>query len=163
MDIRPSSPPILMTQANVLSASIHDICIQQVQVDQLFPSSTWHISHYLTMSTTYILAINCGSSSIKSKLYSVSPTKGQPLTAVAEASVKGIAAKGQKIKIKVEWLDGKGNEVNEEGDDGDKVECKLDAAIAEALFVLMHCSPFRPNSPSIACRKDKELTRRHRR
>ncbi|KAI5450497.1 hypothetical protein NCC49_002954 [Naganishia albida] len=74
------------------------------------------------MPTTYILAINCGSSSIKSKLYSVSSTKGQPLTAVAEASVKGIAAKGQKIKIKVEWLDGKGNNVSEEGEEGDKVE-----------------------------------------
>lgn len=81
------------------------------------------------MPPTYILAINCGSSSIKSKLYSVSSTKGQPLTAVAEASVKGIAAKGQKIKIKVEWLDGKGNNVSEEGEEGDKVECKLSHVI----------------------------------
>lgn len=74
-------------------------------------------------NTSYILAINCGSSSIKSKLYSVSSTKGQPLTAVAEASIKGIAAKGQNTKIKVEWLDGSGHNLSEEGEEGDKVEC----------------------------------------
>jgi acetate kinase len=88
------------------------------------------------MATTYILAINCGSSSIKTKLYSVSATKGQPLTAVAEASVKGIAAKGQKIKIKVEWLDGKGNNVSEEGEEGDKVDCRTSAPISIARAAL---------------------------
>jgi acetate kinase len=75
-------------------------------------------------STSYILAINCGSSSIKSKLYSISSTKGQALTAVAEASVKGIAAKGQKIKIKVQWLDKSGHDLSEDGEEGDVVDCK---------------------------------------
>ncbi|KAJ9110922.1 hypothetical protein QFC19_001431 [Naganishia cerealis] len=70
--------------------------------------------------TTYILAINCGSSSIKAKLYKVGSAKRQPLTAVAEGSVKGIGAKGQKIKIKLEWLDGSGDNVSEEGELGDK-------------------------------------------
>lgn len=93
-------------------------------------------------SPTYILAINCGSSSIKSKLYSVSETKGQPLTPVAEASVKGIAAKGQKIKIKVEWLDNSGHDVSEEGEEGDVVECKKHDLAGQLLLIipLMHRS-----------------------
>ena len=86
-------------------------------------------------SSTYILAINCGSSSIKSKLYRISETKGQPLTPVAEASVKGIAAKGQKIKIKVEWLNKSGNDVSEEGEEGDVVDCKT------MIFRMIACLP----------------------
>lgn len=78
-------------------------------------------------SSTFILAINCGSSSIKAKLYKVDDSgKGQPLTAVAEGSIKGIAAKGQKIKIKLEWLDGSGHDVSEEGEAGDQVDCALE-------------------------------------
>ncbi|KAJ9101045.1 hypothetical protein QFC21_003263 [Naganishia friedmannii] len=74
-------------------------------------------------STTYILAINCGSSSIKTKLYKIDDSgKRQPLTAVAEGSIKGIAAKGQKIKIKLEWLDGSGHDVSEQGELGDQVD-----------------------------------------
>jgi acetate kinase len=81
-------------------------------------------------STTYILAINCGSSSIKAKLYALNDSaKRQPLTAVAEGSIKGIAAKGQKIKIKLEWLDGSGHDVSEEGELGDQVDCTSEVSI----------------------------------
>lgn len=48
------------------------------------------------------------------------------MTAVAEGSIKGIAAKGQKIKIKLEWLDGSGHDVSEEGEAGDQVDCALE-------------------------------------
>ena len=103
-----------------------------------FPTRVFlvYITTSSTMSSsTYILAINCGSSSIKSKLYRISETKGQPLTPVAEASVKGIAAKGQKIKIKVEWLNKSGNDVSEEGEEGDVVDCKT------MIFRMIACLP----------------------
>ena len=66
---------------------------------------------------SYLLAINCGSSSIKGKLYSL-----PALDKKAELGVSNISSKGEKIKIKITWTDSKDN-VDEEGEDGGSVEC----------------------------------------
>ena len=71
----------------------------------------------------YLLAVNCGSSSIKGKLYAIPPVKSDALKAEAQLGVSNISSKGEKVKIKVEWTGSQGKDVNEEGDDGDKVEC----------------------------------------
>jgi len=72
----------------------------------------------------HILAINCGSSSIKGKLYSI-PTKQSESKVAASLSVSGISSKGEKVKISVEWVGEKGTNVDEEGEDGGSVECEL--------------------------------------
>lgn len=71
-----------------------------------------------------ILAINCGSSSIKAKLFQTTHAGGE-LQAIAEASIKNIASKGEKVVISVKWLKyGTGEDVEEDGEDGDQVECE---------------------------------------
>lgn len=72
----------------------------------------------------YLLAINCGSSSIKGKLYAIPQNKSEPLEPTADLSVSNISSKGEKVKIEVKWENGKGNDVAEEGEDGGSVECK---------------------------------------
>ncbi len=73
----------------------------------------------------YVLAINCGSSSIKGKLYEIPSSKTEPLLTVADLGVSNISSKGEKVKIKVSWEGQKGKDVNEEGEDGGSVECKF--------------------------------------
>ena len=68
----------------------------------------------------YLLAINCGSSSIKGKLYSI-----PSLDAVASLGVSNIASKGEKVKIKVSWVEKQGKDISEDGDDGGSVKCAL--------------------------------------
>lgn len=73
----------------------------------------------------YLLAINCGSSSIKGKLYALSSSESDPLKDIADLSVSNISSKGEKVKIKITYSNyGKGKDVNEDGDDGASVECK---------------------------------------
>lgn len=72
------------------------------------------------VSNRYLLAVNCGSSSIKGKLYEVYQTS-EELRSVAILNVSNINAKGEKLKIKVKWSDGKGDDVNKE-EDGDDIE-----------------------------------------
>jgi acetate kinase len=72
----------------------------------------------------YLLAVNCGSSSIKGKLYAIPPAKSDPLETVADLGVSNISSKGEKVKIKVTWSNGKGKDVNEDGEDGGSVECE---------------------------------------
>jgi hypothetical protein len=75
----------------------------------------------MSASSTYILAINCGSSSIKAKLFDAST-----LGLVATLTVKNIAARGEKVRFAVRWEDEElGSHVDEQGEDGDKVECEL--------------------------------------
>jgi acetate kinase len=74
----------------------------------------------------YILSINCGSSSIKGKLYELPPSQEEPLIDLANLSVSNIASKGEKIKIKIKWENDKGKDVEEEGEDGAEVECELE-------------------------------------
>lgn len=76
---------------------------------------------------SYILAINCGSSSIKGKLYHLPASTSEPLTQAASLGVSNISSKGEKIKIKISWNEEQGRNVDEEGDDGGDVECKLHA------------------------------------
>jgi hypothetical protein len=56
----------------------------------------------------YLLAINCGSSSIKGKLYHLPGSKDEPLNDAASLSVSNISSKGEKIKIKIQWRGGQG-------------------------------------------------------
>lgn len=74
----------------------------------------------------HILAINCGSSSIKGKLYNV-PEKHAETKVAASLSVSGISSKGEKVKISVKWNGEQGTNVDEEGEDGGSVECELSA------------------------------------
>lgn len=71
----------------------------------------------------YILAVNCGSSSIKGKLFPIPDSKQAALKPAASLAVSNISSKGEKVKIKISWTDGKGKEVNEEGEDGASVDC----------------------------------------
>jgi hypothetical protein len=75
-------------------------------------------------SAMYLLAVNCGSSSIKGKLYAIPSAKSDPLETVADLSVSNISSKGEKVKIKVTWSNGKGKDINEDGEDGGSVECE---------------------------------------
>jgi acetate kinase len=82
------------------------------------------------MSTSYILAINCGSSSIKSKLFLIPESKGA-LVPVADATVKNIGSKGDKVKFKIEWNDAQGvgklgKDTEEEGEEGVSAECNYE-------------------------------------
>lgn len=74
---------------------------------------------------SYLLAINCGSSSIKGKLYHLPSSKQDPLNLAASLSISNISSKGEKIKIKIQWDEEEVRDVNEEGEDGGSVECKL--------------------------------------
>lgn len=71
----------------------------------------------------HALAINCGSSSIKGKLYHIA-SKEAALEVVASLSVSNISSKGEKVKIKVQWEGDKGKDVDEEGEDGGSVDCE---------------------------------------
>jgi hypothetical protein len=73
----------------------------------------------------FILAINCGSSSIKAKLFELGG-EGNALTPVADLTVKNIAAKGEKVKFKITWeKNGWGSELEDEGEEGSEVDCEL--------------------------------------
>lgn len=73
---------------------------------------------------SYLLAINCGSSSIKGKLYHLPASRQETFKLAASLSVSNISSKGEKIKIKVQWDEEEGSDVNEEGEDGGTVECE---------------------------------------
>lgn len=84
-----------------------------------------HSSPQVNTKMSYLLAINCGSSSIKGKLYHLPQSTNDPLSQAANLSVSNISSKGEKIKIKISWNEEEGRDVSEEGDDGDDVECEL--------------------------------------
>lgn len=72
----------------------------------------------------FLLAINCGSSSIKGKLYAIPSSSSEPLKTAASISISNITSKGEKVKVKVSWEeDQSGKDVEEEGEDGGEVEC----------------------------------------
>jgi hypothetical protein len=88
----------------------------------------------LSKMSSYILAINCGSSSIKSKLFLVPDIKDEALKAVADVTVKNIGSKGDKVKFKISWEDAEGTgklgkDLEEDGEAGDAVECERQGAI----------------------------------
>jgi acetate kinase len=78
----------------------------------------------------HILAINCGSSSIKGKLYQIA-SKDAETKVAASLSVSGISSKGEKVKISVKWIGEKGSDVDEEGEDGGSVECKFHVVMGD--------------------------------
>jgi acetate kinase len=73
---------------------------------------------------SYLLAINCGSSSIKGKLFHLPGSKEEVLKDAASLSVSNISSKGEKIKIKINWQEEEGRDLEEEGEDGGEVECE---------------------------------------
>lgn len=81
----------------------------------------------------YILAINCGSSSIKGKLYPIPISQSEPLLPTAHLGVSNISSKGEKVKMKVGWEGGKGKDVDEEGEDGGSVDCEATSHEASSL------------------------------
>lgn len=75
----------------------------------------------------YLLALNCGSSSIKGKLFDLPPAATPadldvPLNGAATIAVSNIGSKGDKVVIKVSWEAGRGQDVKEEGAEGSTVE-----------------------------------------
>ncbi|CAK9784412.1 acetate and butyrate kinase [Cutaneotrichosporon oleaginosum] len=70
----------------------------------------------------YVLTLNCGSSSIKGKLFHL-PSKEAPLKPAAKISVLNIGAKGDRVHVVVKWLDDEGrDDVDERMGDGGEVE-----------------------------------------
>jgi acetate kinase len=70
----------------------------------------------------YLLTLNCGSSSVKGKLYNL-PSKDAPLAPAAKISVSNIGAKGDRVHVALKWLDGAGRgDVDERLGDGGEVE-----------------------------------------
>ncbi|KAL0240549.1 acetate kinase [Cryptococcus tetragattii IND107] len=66
--------------------------------------------------TEYLLAINCGSSSIKGKLFAI-----PSFELLANLAVTNISSSDERIKIKITWEEGKGKDSEEESDYGDKI------------------------------------------
>jgi len=92
--------------------------------------------------SSYILAINCGSSSIKSKLYLIPEDKHAALQSVADVTVKNIGSKGDKVKFKISWEDtegvGKlGKDLEEDGDAGDTAECEYQAFVFFVMSIAL--------------------------
>jgi acetate kinase len=77
----------------------------------------------------YLLAINCGSSSIKGKLYPLPPSKDEQLKPTANLSVSNISSKGENVKIKIKFEGEHGKDLEEEGEDGGEVDCELQPSI----------------------------------
>ncbi|WWC62791.1 acetate kinase [Kwoniella dejecticola CBS 10117] len=71
---------------------------------------------------THLLAINCGSSSIKGKLFGIPKSKSDPLEPQSSLEVVNIGSKDEKVKIKITWEEGKGENLTEEGKNGDEVD-----------------------------------------
>lgn len=70
----------------------------------------------------HLLALNCGSSSIKGKLFTLPASSKEPLVHAAKIAVSNIGAKGDKVTTKIEWDGDKGHDVDEVGEQGDRVE-----------------------------------------
>lgn len=71
----------------------------------------------------YLLALNCGSSSLKSQLYRYTEGDSTSLKPVAKASASNVGAKGRKVELKVSWTDSKGEDKKVEKEQAD-VECE---------------------------------------
>ncbi|WVQ96531.1 acetate kinase [Kwoniella sp. CBS 9459] len=70
----------------------------------------------------YVLAINCGSSSIKGKLFGIPKAKSDPLDFRCSLEVVSIGSRDENVKIKINWEEGKGENLSEEGKRGDEVD-----------------------------------------
>ncbi|KAL1413135.1 hypothetical protein Q8F55_000884 [Vanrija albida] len=68
----------------------------------------------------YILALNCGSSSIKGKLFALPPASDSPLARVATLAVSNIGAAGDAVTLRLRWATGE--DVREAGGDGGSVQ-----------------------------------------
>ena len=73
---------------------------------------------------TYLIALNCGSSSIKGRLYVVPHSKKEKFEQQATLSVSNIGAPGEPIHFTLKWSDNKGEDMDIHTDDGGSVERK---------------------------------------
>lgn len=71
---------------------------------------------------TYLIALNCGSSSIKGRLYVVPHSKKEKFEQQATLSVSNIGAPGEPIHFTLKWSDNKGKDMDIHTDDGGSVE-----------------------------------------
>lgn len=103
-----------------------------------------HVSTYLSCiypsNMSYLLSLNCGSSSIKGKLFGL-PRGKEDLEAAATISVSNIGSKGDKVSIKINWNGDKGEDVDTKGDEGDSVEREFTVK-GRAEREIRTCSPF---------------------
>lgn len=74
----------------------------------------------------YLLALNCGSSSIKGKLYAVK----KDFDLAASISVSNIGAEGDNVKMKISWVGDERDDDEKEIGKGSEVEreCELGGA-----------------------------------
>lgn len=73
-------------------------------------------------SDTYLIALNCGSSSIKGRLYTVPTSKSGKFRQEATLSASNIGAPGEPIHFKLKWDTDRGKDMDIRTDDGGSVE-----------------------------------------
>lgn len=71
---------------------------------------------------TYLIALNCGSSSIKGRLYVVPHSKKEKFEQQATLAVSNIGAPGEPIHFTLKWSKGQGKDMDIHTDDGGSVE-----------------------------------------
>lgn len=71
---------------------------------------------------TYLIALNCGSSSIKGRLYAVPHSKKEKFEQQATLAVSNIGAPGEPIHFTLKWSKGQGKDMDIHTDDGGSVE-----------------------------------------
>lgn len=90
----------------------------------------------------YLIALNCGSSSIKGKLFELSDEKGGPMEEAGALSVSNIGAKGEQIKVKVKWFGGRGDDVEVEKGDGADVQRGCTANLRRRVLTIQTRTSF---------------------
>lgn len=95
-----------------------------VQHNTLSYASPHSLLERRSSAMSQILALNCGSSSVKAKVYSIGEGEGQGIQPelFASIAISNINAQAEKIGVKLKWADGRGKDINEEQDSGDAVK-----------------------------------------
>lgn len=75
----------------------------------------------------YILALNCGSSSIKGKLFAFPTSPSAPLVSIATLAVSNIGAHGDNVTLRLKWENGP--DERQTGADGGSVERESDSTM----------------------------------
>jgi hypothetical protein len=83
-----------------------------------YSSLITHHSYSLLITNMYLLALNCGSSSIKGRLYRAASASA-PLESLAQLAVSNIGAKGDTVRVQIRWSgDVSAKDVDEAGGEG---------------------------------------------
>lgn len=75
----------------------------------------------------HLLALNCGSSSIKGKLFALPALKE-----AATLAVSNIGSKGDKVTVTIRWTGGEGEDVDTQAGAGEEFERESSAERSEA-------------------------------